>query len=245
MRPRSDTIVVLLSSSFPSEAKPQSFGCGARSELVGSVWYALTHWESVSPLPCLLVIRIAIWAQVSPFAFSVGFLILPSLARALAMAYFRSAFDALPEEWRDFMKSNDLDSSVVLANLLEDEVPEFVEAPRPVLAIIEFAKALEFRDQRRAELALEPVVVPKRTISDVTVVSTLHKRPLKLPKKMPEVTPRSSLEVSDDLKPNAKEIERSTKRHAEELWRLFCNLGKLGSIWTDDMEDPDFLSQAR
>ena len=43
------------------------------------------------------------------------------------------------------MRVNDLDSSVVLANLLDDEVPEFSGAPQAVKAIIELAKAFEFQ----------------------------------------------------------------------------------------------------
>ena len=74
-----------------------------------------------------------------------------ALPRARAMAYLQNALEALPKKWQTFLRDNDLESSVVLANLLPGEVPEFEEAPAEVQAYIELAKAIEFRDQRRIE----------------------------------------------------------------------------------------------
>ena len=70
------------------------------------------------------------------------------------MDYFRRSFLGLPTDLQDFTKSNDLDSSVVLANLLDGEVPEFSEAPPPVFAFIELAKALEFQGQEKGRVSL-------------------------------------------------------------------------------------------
>ena len=78
------------------------------------------------------------------------------------MDYFSQAFEALPLEWQKFLKDNDLESAVVLANLLPGEVPEFGEAPAKVKAFIELAKAIEFRDQRRAEQLSKQVMLVKK-----------------------------------------------------------------------------------
>ena len=65
---------------------------------------------------------------------------------------FSKAFDALPQEWQAFLTQNELNSPVVLANLLPGDVPELESAPQSVHLLVALAGGLEFRDCRRIEL---------------------------------------------------------------------------------------------
>ena len=105
---------------------------------------------------------------------------------------FAKALESLPSEWLAFLQKNELDSPIVLANLLPGDVPEFETAPPCIQRLIDLAGGLEFRDNRRLETA--PVVShtpAKRPTADKPVVHSLAKRPLKLPKKSPGISPDS------------------------------------------------------
>ena len=163
------------------------------------------------------------------------------------MAAFADAFARLDPKWQDFMKGLGIDSPLVLANLMPDDVPELLDAPEEVQRIVALSRGLEFRDLRRLQVSGIKVEKQIRAVATVPVVMKLNKRPFKLPMHNPPVAKRLALEVPDEANPSDKDRKAAESRTMtiEAIWQTFLTLGALGSMWTSSMVNQGYLENVK
>ena len=166
----------------------------------------------------------------------------------MAHGAFADALLTLPNEWQEDLKKKRLASVPVLANATNEELEEAIGyVPKQVWNLVYLARTLEKIDIR--SLGQNGLgVIPRKTRDfNMSVVINQHRKPLKLPKKNPPILPKGPLVGSTDKGENPKKKAQDENKESALncIWATFLDLGNCGTMWTQNFEKTEYLSESK